>query len=40
MPLIKRSEDFSLWLNILKKTDGYGLREKLTQYLIREGSLI
>lgn len=40
MPLIRRRQDFGLWLKILKMTEsGYPLRKILTSYRVRSGSL-
>lgn len=32
MPSIRKRQDYALWLNLLKKTDGYGLNECLASY--------
>ncbi len=40
MPLIRKRQDYALWLQILKKTKyGYCLKENLAQYRIVEGSI-
>lgn len=40
MPLIRKRQDFGLWLNILKKTDlAYGIQEPLALYRVRENSV-
>lgn len=32
MPTIRKRQDYALWLNLLKKTNGYGLNESLAKY--------
>lgn len=32
MPSIRKRQDYALWLQLLKKTDGYGLNECLSSY--------
>lgn len=32
MPSIRKRQDYALWLNLLKKTNGYGLNECLASY--------
>lgn len=40
MPLLRKRQDFGLWLRILKKVDyAVGLNEPLTIYMIRQGSV-
>jgi teichuronic acid biosynthesis glycosyltransferase TuaG len=40
MPLVRKRQDFALWLELLKRFDyAYGLNENLGYYRIREGSL-
>lgn len=40
MPLLRKRQDFGLWLRILKKIDyAVGLNEPLTVYMIRQGSV-
>lgn len=39
MPLIRKRQDYGLWLKILKKTKGYGLDENLAYYRLRESSM-
>jgi hypothetical protein len=40
MPLIRKRQDFGLWLRLLKKTDyAYGLNETLAQYRVRNDSI-
>ncbi|NQZ60248.1 MAG: glycosyltransferase family 2 protein [Lentisphaeraceae bacterium] len=40
MPLVRKRQDFALWLELLKKFDyAYSLKLNLGQYRIREGSL-
>ena len=40
MPLIRRRQDFGLWLKMLKKVPyGYGINEPLVKYRVREGSV-
>jgi hypothetical protein len=40
MPLIKKRQDYALWLKLLKKFDAaYSLQENLGYYRIREESL-
>jgi len=40
MPEIRKRQDYGLWLKILKLTSlGYGLRQVLVQYRVREGSV-
>lgn len=40
MPLIRKRQDFGLWLRLLKKVDcAYGLQQPLAQYLVRTGSI-
>lgn len=39
MPEIRKRQDFALWLNLLKKTDGFGLDEVLSSYRERSGSI-
>ncbi|HFF5634278.1 TPA: glycosyltransferase family 2 protein, partial [Acinetobacter baumannii] len=39
-PLIRKRQDFALWLKILKKVDyAYGLQENLANYTIRSDSI-
>lgn len=40
MPLIRKRQDFGLWLKLLKKVEyGYCLQQNLAQYRIRENSV-
>jgi len=40
MPLIRKRQDYGLWLRILKLTaKGHGLKEVLVQYRVRDGSV-
>ncbi|MGL5122738.1 MAG: glycosyltransferase family 2 protein [Fusobacteriaceae bacterium] len=39
MPLIRKRQDYGLWLKILKKTKGYGLNENLAYYRLRRFSM-
>ncbi|CAI3796517.1 glycosyltransferase family 2 protein [Rheinheimera sp. MM224] len=40
MPLVRKRQDFALWLELLKRFDyAYGLNENLGQYRVRAGSL-
>lgn len=40
MPLIRKRQDYALWLQVLKKVDyGYCLKENLAQYRIVNGSV-
>lgn len=40
MPLIRKRQDFGLWLKLLKKVDyAYGIREPLAQYRVRPDSI-
>lgn len=40
MPLIRKRQDFGLWLKILRRTQyAYGLQEKLSCYRLRPGSI-
>ncbi|OOE73675.1 MULTISPECIES: glycosyltransferase family 2 protein [unclassified Salinivibrio] len=40
MPLIRKRQDFGLWLSILKKIDiAYGISEPLAQYRVRRDSI-
>lgn len=40
MPLIRKRQDYALWLQVLKKTkSGYCLKENLAQYRIVSGSI-
>lgn len=40
MPLIRKRQDYGLWLKILKKVDyGYGLDKSLAYYRVRNGSV-
>ncbi|AFJ01902.1 Putative N-acetylgalactosaminyl-diphosphoundecaprenol glucuronosyltransferase [Methylophaga frappieri] len=40
MPLIRRRQDFGLWLRLLKKVDfAYGIRDVLGQYRVHEKSI-
>jgi len=40
MPLIRKRQDFGLWLKLLKKTDyAYGINETLAQYRVRTDSI-
>ena len=40
MPLIRKRQDFGLWLRLLKKTPrAYGIRETLATYRVRTGSI-
>lgn len=40
MPEIRKRQDYGLWLRILKQTDfGYGIKETLVRYRVREGSV-
>jgi len=39
MPVIRKRQDYGLWLKLLKKTDGYGLNECLASYRIGNESI-
>lgn len=39
MPLIRKRQDYGLWLKILKITQGYGLNENLAYYRLRKSSM-
>lgn len=40
MPLIRKRQDFGLWLKLLKKVDiAYGVQEPLARYRVRENSV-
>ncbi|HGS4462854.1 TPA: glycosyltransferase family 2 protein [Vibrio metschnikovii] len=40
MPLIRKRQDFGLWLRILKKCDmAYGIDQSLAKYRVRNGSI-
>lgn len=39
MPLIRKRQDYALWLKILKMTSGYGLNENLAYYRLRKNSI-
>jgi len=40
MPLIRRRQDFGLWLKLLKKVDyAYGLQDTLGLYRVRDGAI-
>ena len=40
MPLIRKRQDFGLWLRLLKKTKyAYGLNETLGRYQVRQDSI-
>lgn len=39
MPPIRKRQDYALWLQILKKTNAYGLADNLAYYRIREKSI-
>lgn len=40
MPLIRKRQDFGLWLKLLKRTEfGYCIQQNLAQYRIRENSV-
>ena len=39
MPEIRKRQDYALWLNLLKKADGYGLNQVLSSYRDRTGSI-
>ncbi len=39
MPSIRKRQDYGLWLTLLKKTDGYGLRECLASYRLGNESI-
>lgn len=39
MPLIRKRQDYGLWLKILKRTKGYGLNESLAYYRLRKVSM-
>lgn len=39
MPLIRKRQDYALWLKILKITSGYGLNENLAYYRLRKNSI-
>lgn len=39
MPLIRKRQDYGLWLKILKMTDGHGLNENLAEYRLRKESM-
>lgn len=40
MPLIRKRQDFGLWLRLLSKVDyAYGIQQPLAQYRVRSGSI-
>ena len=39
MPSIRKRQDYALWLNLLKKTNAYGLQECLSSYRVRSNSI-
>src|SRR5690606_32116557 len=39
MPEIRKRQDYALWLELLKKTTGYGLDEILSSYRATKGSI-
>lgn len=39
MPLIRKRQDFALWLKILKRVDGYGIMTPLAYYRLRRDSI-
>ena len=39
MPSIRKRQDYALWLNLLKKTNGYGLNEILASYRTGNASI-
>lgn len=39
MPLIRKRQDYALWLHLLKKSDGYGLNEVLASYRTGNASI-
>lgn len=39
MPLIRKRQDYGLWLKILKMTDGHGLNQNLAEYRLRKESM-
>ncbi|WP_324024713.1 glycosyltransferase family 2 protein [Maribacter sp. BPC-D8] len=39
MPSIRKRQDYALWLNLLKKTKGYGLSECLSSYRVGKESI-
>lgn len=39
MPSIRKRQDYALWLNLLKKTNGYGLNECLSSYRMGNQSI-
>tara|TARA_R110000868_G_C10801029_1_gene757080 strand:+ start:48 stop:794 length:747 start_codon:yes stop_codon:yes gene_type:complete len=39
MPSIRKRQDYALWLNLLKKTNGYGLSECLSSYRVGKESI-
>lgn len=39
MPEIRKRQDFALWLNLLKKSDAYGIQEPLAIYRIQKNSV-
>lgn len=40
MPLIRKRQDFGLWLRLLKKVEyAYGIQQPLAQYRVRSGSI-
>lgn len=40
MPLIRKRQDFGLWLRLLRKVDyAYGIQQPLAQYRVRSGSI-
>lgn len=39
MPEMRKRQDYALWLNLLKKADGFGLDEVLSSYRERTGSI-
>lgn len=39
MPIIRKRQDYALWLRLLKKTDAYGLDEVLATYRVRNDSI-
>lgn len=39
MPSIRKRQDYALWLNLLKKTNGYGINECLASYRMGNASI-
>ena len=39
MPKVRKRQDFALWLNLLKKSDGHGLQQVLAYYTIGNQSI-